>query len=337
MKNIISTIFVALANGEKFGSSEVSKDLKFGWDLKNNCGPRPQGPRYPEPPVASSGDPNENKSCDIITDAQYISGYKCEAPCQADQEIVVEINCNCHTSMGPLQFIKQCEWEFVDGKKCPSLKPFQKEFDWECDPRFHNCPGPQYRSVNRGPLASPRPAVQSTRDRPAFQPKIADRGQRVPTDQEEGSLKIEPIGDHGDLITQKEKVNGTTSITNIIDFAPVFSKLFHGLEEGEKGETEEYNQPRKRSLRDHYESEYPDYDMNYYGDFSTQNIFKQITKESLNVQRRLARTIAQRNHLRHVKESLTKKLESVLDLVTEYEGSSGNEDLATLIAEIQAT
>ena len=35
MKNIISTIFVALANGEKFGSSEVSKDLKFGWDLKN--------------------------------------------------------------------------------------------------------------------------------------------------------------------------------------------------------------------------------------------------------------------------------------------------------------
>ena len=35
MKSFISTIFLTLANGEKFGSSEVSKDLKFGWDLQN--------------------------------------------------------------------------------------------------------------------------------------------------------------------------------------------------------------------------------------------------------------------------------------------------------------
>ena len=87
-----------------------------------NCGPRPQGPRYPQPPAASTGDPTENASCDIMRDAQYISGYKCKAPCQADLEQTVEINCNCHTSMGPLQFIKQCEWEFVDGKRCPKLK-----------------------------------------------------------------------------------------------------------------------------------------------------------------------------------------------------------------------
>jgi len=35
MKIFISTIFLTLSNGEKFGSSEVSKDLKFGWDLQN--------------------------------------------------------------------------------------------------------------------------------------------------------------------------------------------------------------------------------------------------------------------------------------------------------------
>ena len=35
MKSFISTIFLTIANGEKFGSSEVSKDLKFGWDLQN--------------------------------------------------------------------------------------------------------------------------------------------------------------------------------------------------------------------------------------------------------------------------------------------------------------
>ena len=65
-----------------------------------------------------------------MKDAQYISGYKCKAPCQADLELTVEINCNCHTSMGPLQFIKQCEWEFVDGKRCPKLKVKYTSLGW---------------------------------------------------------------------------------------------------------------------------------------------------------------------------------------------------------------
>ena len=87
---------------------------------------------------------------------------------------------------------------------------------------------------------------------------------------------------------QKEKINGTTSITNIIDFAPVFTKLLEGLEE----ERPEYNQPRRRSLRDHSgttsESQEPDYDMDYYGDYSTSSIVKQLTKESIAVQRKVS-------------------------------------------------
>ena len=34
--------------------------------------------------------------------------------------------------MGPLQFIKQCEWQYEDNKKCPDTK---SHWDWECDPR----------------------------------------------------------------------------------------------------------------------------------------------------------------------------------------------------------
>lgn len=93
--------------------------------------------------------------------------------------------------------------------------------------------------------------------------------------------------------------------------------------------------------------------MDYYGDYSTSSIVKQLTKESLTVQRRvscqnkqlrkvrffkLARTIAQRNHLRHEKTKLTKKLNSVLDFVTQYEGSSENySDLAALVADLEGT
>ena len=82
---------------------------------------------------------------------------------------------------------------------------------------------------------------------------------------------------------KKEKINGTTSITNIIDFAPVFSKLFESLEEKKP----DYNQPQRRSLRDHSDEE-PDYDIDYYGDYSTSSIVKQLTKESLTVQRRVS-------------------------------------------------
>ena len=98
----------------------------------------------------------------------------------------------------------------------------------------------------------------------------------------------------------------------------------------------------------------PDYDMDYYGDYSTSSIVKQLTKESLTVQRRvscqnkqtvskiafskLARTIAQRNDLRHEKTKLTKKLNSILDFVTQYEGSSENyADLAALVADLEGT
>jgi len=79
--------------------------------------------------------------CDIVTFAQYIAGYKCKAPCELDSTLTVTIYCDCHIKMGPLQFIKQCEWQYKDNKKCPNT---ESNLDWECDPRKQSCPHGQY-------------------------------------------------------------------------------------------------------------------------------------------------------------------------------------------------
>ena len=52
--------------------------------------------------------------------------------------------CNCHTQIGPLQFIKDCEWEFVDGKTCPPLRYGETNYDWECNPKWSECLAGQY-------------------------------------------------------------------------------------------------------------------------------------------------------------------------------------------------
>ena len=44
----------------------------------------------------------------------------------------VELHCDCFVSIGKIEFPKQCEWEFVDGKECPKVQ--SETFDWECNP-----------------------------------------------------------------------------------------------------------------------------------------------------------------------------------------------------------
>jgi len=69
---------------------------------------------FPPPPNEASGIPEGSAECDIIENAVYIAGYECTAPCQADQTLMATLFCNCHIKMGPLQFIKQCEWDYKD-------------------------------------------------------------------------------------------------------------------------------------------------------------------------------------------------------------------------------
>ena len=46
--------------------------------------------------------------------------------------------------MGPLQFIKQCEWTYK-GLPCEfHSENAYEDFDWECNPLLDNCPEGQY-------------------------------------------------------------------------------------------------------------------------------------------------------------------------------------------------
>ena len=46
--------------------------------------------------------------------------------------------------MGPLQFIKQCEWTYK-GLPCESHDDNAfDEYDWECNPLLEDCPEGQY-------------------------------------------------------------------------------------------------------------------------------------------------------------------------------------------------
>ena len=57
--------------------------------LIQNCGPRPSGPSYPAPPDEGTGNPHDIIACDIVRDAQYVAGYKCQAPCQINPSMEV--------------------------------------------------------------------------------------------------------------------------------------------------------------------------------------------------------------------------------------------------------
>ena len=101
---------------------------------------------YPPPPNFANGDPEHAVACDIIQQSVYIAGYVCEAPCQADVTMNVKLFCNCHIQVGPLQFIKQCEWDYEDQIHCPSLTT-EAVYDWECDPRVVHCEDGQYNII----------------------------------------------------------------------------------------------------------------------------------------------------------------------------------------------
>lgn len=121
----------------------IEATSEFVWDIENNCGPRPQGPLYPVPPENATGMPvdsfDEAVECDVIYNATYIQNYQCSALCQMDAEKTVTLRCECQEPVGFLYTVKQCEWEWVDGKQCPEVPKLQQH-DWECDPREDDCP-----------------------------------------------------------------------------------------------------------------------------------------------------------------------------------------------------
>ena len=51
--------------------------------------------------------------------------------------------CSCHASVSGVFFVKQCEWEFENGK-CPPLVEDDKRYDWECNPLEGDCEEGQY-------------------------------------------------------------------------------------------------------------------------------------------------------------------------------------------------
>jgi len=128
---------------EAAGSS-VTALLDWNWDMENTCGPRPQGPAYPMPPVDSNGTYIEPLECDIIQDTNYLFDYKCTSKCQMDPAKTVTLKCNCFFQVGPVNQVVPCKWEFEHSEKCPEV-PLEEQFDWECDPREgHQCKPGQY-------------------------------------------------------------------------------------------------------------------------------------------------------------------------------------------------
>ena len=52
--------------------------------------------------------------------------------------------------MGPLKFIKQCEWSYL-GAGCDFHSAnFFDNYDWECNPLLESCPDGQYNTRETG-------------------------------------------------------------------------------------------------------------------------------------------------------------------------------------------
>ena len=107
-----------------------------------NCGPRPTGPMYPKP-EQHSGKSSDKYECDIIDNMLYMSGYTCKGTCQMDTTKAVEMLCSCFIELGPIQFTKDCEWEYK-GDSCPEVPATAEQYNWECNPFKENCPTGQY-------------------------------------------------------------------------------------------------------------------------------------------------------------------------------------------------
>ena len=45
--------------------------------------------------------------------------------------------------VGFVHLVKQCKWDYEDGRVCPDV-PDGEKFDWECDPRTSHCDDGQY-------------------------------------------------------------------------------------------------------------------------------------------------------------------------------------------------
>ena len=119
--------------------------------ILQNCGPRPSWIKLDAPNI-SSGNHNDNLFCDIIDNQLYLSGYSCSGTCPDGLQRAT-ITCDCHSEMGPLKFIKQCEWAYK-GAPCEFHSDnAYGEFDWECNPFVENCPEDQYELLPENGLS----------------------------------------------------------------------------------------------------------------------------------------------------------------------------------------
>lgn len=211
-----------------------------------------------------------------------------------DESMTVTLYCNCHTQIGPLQFIKDCEWEFVDGEACPPVPENGSHYDWECNPKWSTCldgqynladmqndyvlPSEEYEEYEEQPTTTATVVLtttttthvpftqgpkskskqRSTRPQTSLSALLEEYDGLAFDKQNRKSHQTKPIHeDLGDEIVQKMNTddietryymngygeddiknvadvktstgtNGNPSITNIIDFRPVFSRLFDG-------------------------------------------------------------------------------------------------------------
>ena len=60
-------------------------------------------------------------------------------------ESIVTVHCNCRaeTFLPGLVQVVPCKWTYMEENACPEV-PQEKQFNWECDPRFEECPSEQY-------------------------------------------------------------------------------------------------------------------------------------------------------------------------------------------------
>jgi len=61
-----------------------------------------------------------------------------------DPKITIEILCNCQAKLGPIYMIKNCEWDYLDNRKCPEVPKTEQKYDWECNPLETPCLPGQY-------------------------------------------------------------------------------------------------------------------------------------------------------------------------------------------------
>ncbi|CBY23616.1 unnamed protein product [Oikopleura dioica] len=193
MKLKISTAILVQSTFSKTIDTIVQK-LNMQWDLSNNCGPRPSWLKLDAPEI-SSGLYSDSHFCDIIDDQLYIPGYSCSGSCP-DGVQRAQISCDCHSEMGPLQFIKQCEWTYQDSPCASHSENFYDNFDWECNPLLEDCAEGQYDQESEN--------GQSDYLEPAYM-ELENRAEKLLLDMHTNFIAKTTVASETERITEQEK------------------------------------------------------------------------------------------------------------------------------------